>query len=134
MSDALIIATSAVSGAGMFTTRHFWVDEDDCEVPPGDPRASHMDVITAPDPEKCARVALEAVGYEALKVERDALAAQLDQYRAWLVEMLNELEAVRFAAAGDRDTSVWSNCDFQHRVLSPALKRLDEITGKGAPQ
>lgn len=59
------------------------------------------------------------------RVRSSALAVQLERYRAWLASEVNRLAAV---TASDFDR--WTDHD-QEQALRGALKRLDEITGKG---
>lgn len=45
-------------------TRHFWVDENDCEVPDGSPEAVNREVITYVDPKAAAAAVLSLLGGE----------------------------------------------------------------------
>ena len=61
------------------------------------------------------------------KAEHYALAAQLDQYRAWLVEEIAEPDGCD--DPNDVGDVAWHK--GYRSALLDGLKRLDEITGKG---
>ncbi|GAB3251558.1 hypothetical protein [Kineosporia babensis] len=63
---------------------------------------------------------------ERLTAERDTRASQLEQYRAWLVEMLDELAEVQQGAQGEAAVN-WAR---DRDVTSACLAKFDEITGR----
>lgn len=69
---------------------------------------------------------------EEARNQRDALAARLDQYRAWLVEMLVELSEAQQRASDLQAPEMASQWLRDRKVTAACLSKLDEITGKGA--
>lgn len=59
--------------------------------------------------------------------ERDALAAKVDQFRAWLVAEIAATDRLSDGSGGDAQVAF----DHWSGTLALALGRLDEITGKG---